>query len=92
MQGFFDDGPKVEIPKVRSKPATGSKAKGDKKLAAAHSAMQMAQNDLLQNKPKPFDFLQTKDDICSIASKLQGQTTKKQLDIDEQIKYVGFIL
>ena len=88
MHGFFDDGPKIEIPKARSKPATGSKTKGDKKGAAVHSQLPFSQNDLLKKRQKPFDFQQTNEDICKAASKIIGERVDNQINMDKLIKYV----
>lgn len=88
MQGLFDNGPLIEIPKVKSKPATGSRGKADKKGAAAHLQMSNNQIDLQQDKKKHFDFLKTKDDIYKTASKIQGQRVKEAKDMDELIQYV----
>ena len=88
MQGLFDDGPAIEIPKLRSKPATGSRAKTDKKAAAAQLQMSHNQVDLNQEKQKQVNFLKTKDDIYKTALKVQGQRVKQPKCMDDLIKYV----
>lgn len=86
LQGFFDDGPTIEIPKARSKPATGLKGKADKKAAAPQSAMHLNQNNGSQKKANQFDFPQTQDEINGIALKLHGQKVGDQKEMDEHIK------
>lgn len=86
LQGFFDDGPKIDVPKVKSKPATGSKLKGDKKSIAAQSALQLNQSEALQNRLRPFDYLHTKESIYSTAHKMHGSVVIDQMSMDEAIK------
>ena len=74
---FFDDGPKVETPRTKSKPATGSKAKADKKVAAAPV---VTQTEI--PKPSLFDYEETKADIYEVSEILSGKTMGRQQEFD----------
>ncbi len=82
---LFDDGPKIETQRAKSKPATGSKTKSDKKLSAV--PLTNHHHETVQPKPKAVDYDVTKDEIISLSERLKGQTMMKQRDMDELIRY-----
>ena len=83
MPNFFDDGPKVEIPKIKTKPTTG---KGNKKSNATRLSLSVGQNEALLPKKNIFDFVETQDDIRSVSKEIVGWKMGNQKEMDEAIR------
>lgn len=83
---FFDNGPKIEIPRVKSKPATGSKAKSDKKAVSAQLTSAVNQIEDVLSKPHTFDYGVVRDDVMQVSAQLAGKSLLNQAEMDVLLK------
>ena len=74
------------MPRVKSKPTTGSKLKAEKKLTAAQSSLPLNQSDSGTSKAKIHDFSKLKKNIMGIALKICGKNIGNQGKTDEAIR------